>query len=50
MGYGDIFDHVIEWWRASQASENRILVVSYEQLHGNLRESVQRIAEVSCAT
>ena len=44
VGYGSFFDHVLDWWKASQNSDN-ILFLKYEDLKRDLRQAVQTVAD-----
>ena len=44
VGYGSFFDHVLDWWQASQKSNN-ILFVKYEDMKQDLRQAVKTVAD-----
>ena len=44
VGYGSFFDHVLEWWEASQNSSN-ILFLKYEDMKRDLRGAVKTVAD-----
>ena len=43
VGYGSIFDHVLDWWKVSQQSDN-VMFVKYEDMKKNLAQVVTDVA------
>lgn len=43
VAYGSIFDHVFEWWKATQHSDN-VMFVKYEDMKKNLAQVVTDVA------
>ncbi|MEM7114402.1 MAG: sulfotransferase domain-containing protein [Chloroflexota bacterium] len=43
VGYGSFFDHVLDWWTASQRQDN-ILFVTYGAMQKDLRFIVEKVA------